>query len=195
MTAVIRLWRIASYLTNKFCLYDIPIQWSNYSKVGVQILVHSLVHSHIDYCNSLLAGMPHNLLHHIQKIQNFAARVVTNSHKFCHIMPILRSLHWLPVEMRIRYKIIVTVYKSIHNMAPYYLQHLTLPAKSSYNLRNKSAIWLDVPKVSCVSLGGRAFARLGPQWWNNLPIELRKLGSFPLFLKALKTHLFLTYFS
>ena len=162
---------------------------------ATETLIHSLVHSHIDYCNSLLAGMPHCLIQNVQKIQNFAARVVTKSNKYCHITPLLYSLHWLPVEMRIRYKILVLVFKCIHKMAPNYLQNLIISSNTTYDLRNRSAVWLNVPNISCITLGGRAFCRLGPLWWNDLPLQIRKINCLHVFLKSIKTHLFMVYFS
>ena len=51
--------------------------------------------------NSLLYGLPQEQLNRLQRIQNIAARVVTRSKKPCHITPILKDLHWLPVRYRI----------------------------------------------------------------------------------------------
>ena len=67
--------------------------------------------SRIDYCNSLLYGILDELLNRIQRIQNYAARVVLRLHKFSHITPALDTLHWLPVNRRIDFKIALLVYK------------------------------------------------------------------------------------
>ena len=83
--------------------------------------------------------MPHTL---IQSIQNFAARVITNTKRYSPITPILYTLHWLPVKMRMKYKILVIVFKCLHNMAPKYLQDLIITSHSTYALRNKNAPWL-----------------------------------------------------
>jgi len=57
----------------------------------------------------------------LQRIQNSAARIVTNTRKYDHITPILQKLHWLPVRQRIHFKILLITYKSINDMAPEYL--------------------------------------------------------------------------
>ena len=71
-----------------------------------QLLVHALVTSKLDYCNSLHYSLPKYLIKQLQRVQNAAARVVTVSPKFCHITPVLKNLHWLPIELRIEFKIL-----------------------------------------------------------------------------------------
>ena len=63
----------------------------HYLSVDVtKILICAFVLSRIDYCNSLLAGIPKHLLDRLQKIQNYAARTVFKSPKHCHVSPLLR---------------------------------------------------------------------------------------------------------
>ncbi|KAK3535465.1 hypothetical protein QTP70_016886 [Hemibagrus guttatus] len=58
---------------------------------ATQVLVQSLVISRLDYCNSLLAGLPLNAIRPLQMIQNAAARLVFNLDKFSHTTPLLHS--------------------------------------------------------------------------------------------------------
>ena len=69
-----------------------------------QLLVRALVTSKLDHCNSLLYGLPKNVIKQLQCVQNAAARVVTLSPKFCHITPVLANLHWLSIYLRIELK-------------------------------------------------------------------------------------------
>ena len=52
-----------------------------------------------------------HLLNRLRLIQNTAARIVTLSKRFDHITPILFKLHWLPLNYRIHFKILLLVYK------------------------------------------------------------------------------------
>ena len=59
----------------------------------------------MDYCNSLLLGVPDTHLNKLQRVPNTASRLVCIVPRLCHITPVLRSLHWLPVKLRINFKI------------------------------------------------------------------------------------------
>ena len=73
-------------------------------------LVSAFVLSRIDYCNSLLFGSTHDVTSHLQRIQNYAARVILRLPMSSSITIHLKSLHWLPVKVRSTYKIACLCY-------------------------------------------------------------------------------------
>jgi hypothetical protein len=87
---------------------------------ATKTLVRAFVSSRLDYCNSLLYGIANGLLQKLQSVQNAAARLVTGSRRSDHITPVLRELHWLPVQ-RIRFKVACLVFQLLSNQAPDYL--------------------------------------------------------------------------
>ena len=78
-------------------------------------LVHAFVTSRLDYCNSLLYGLLKYLISKLQRVQNAAARLITNSKKYDHITPALYNFHWLPVFYHIYFKILIITFKAIYN--------------------------------------------------------------------------------
>ena len=73
-------------------------------RTSAETLVHAFVSSKIDVLNSMLCGIPDFRLGKLQRLQNAAARLFVGCPKYCHITPVLRSLHWLPIRQRIALK-------------------------------------------------------------------------------------------
>ena len=105
-------------------LYNIGKIRKFLSRSTAEKLVHALISSRLDYGNSLLYGISNFLMDRIQSVQKAAARVVTRTKKRDHITPVLKELHWLPVSMRIEYKLLMFTYKALHGLSPPYMREL-----------------------------------------------------------------------
>ena len=153
--------------------------------------VHAYVTSRLDYCNSLLYGLPKELSKKLQSVMNTAAWLVTRTRKFDHITPVLHDLHWLPIESRSKFKILLLVYKCLYGLAPSYLSK-RLSLKLNRGLRSDDKLVLNVPttKLKTKTYGDRCFSIAGPNLWNQLPSHIRLSKSIDVFKRSLKTHLF-----
>ena len=78
---------------------------------AAETLINLFASSRIDYCNSLLYGLPKFQLEKLQRVQNAAARLVVKQNKFLHIAPVIIQLHWLPFLFRINFKILLLTLK------------------------------------------------------------------------------------
>lgn len=154
-------------------------------------LIHAFVTSRLDLYNSLLIGLPRVVISKLQRVQNIAARVITRTAKTHHITPLLELLHWLPVQQRIHFKVLVQVYRALHDLAPGYLVELLEPYRPPRALRSADSQLLCVPRSRTV-YGDRAFSKAGPVLWNALPLDCRMAPSLPTFKSRLKTYLFRT---
>ena len=153
-------------------------------------LVHAFVSSRLDSNNSILYGLPKSELSKLQRIQNAAARLVTLSKKREHITPVLKDLHWLPVESRIIYKLMLLTFKALNNQAPKYLCELIFITKPSRSLRSNTSIVLHRKKANTVTYGQRSFQHAAPELWNQLPSHVKCATSLQQFKCLLKAHLF-----
>ena len=138
------------------------------------MIMHAFITSQIDHCNSLMNGLPDNVIRKLQRVQNTAVRLVFNLRKYDSIIPELVTLHWLPVKYRIELKTPLIIFKGLHVKAPSYIQEMIAPSKSrKYSMRSNEACALKVPKFKHDIFGMRAFAVCGPLAWICLPKEIR----------------------
>ena len=109
-------------------------------------------------------------------------------------IPLLETMHWLPVEKRISYKLATIVHKSIYGSAPSYLTNnynLLQLYTPSRHLRSTSDFkTFETPRLKLKLFGERFFSSCGPKTWNSLPKDLRETASLDTFKRQLKTFLF-----
>ena len=109
------------------------------SKRATQLLVQALVLPRLDYCNSLLAGLPACALKPLQLVQNAAARLISCLPKSAHVTPLLIDLHWLPIAARIRFKTLDLAFRAARGTAPSYLQSMASVYTPARPLRSASS--------------------------------------------------------
>ena len=119
---------------------------------SAKLLANALVCSRLDYCNSVLSGIAETDLTKLQCILNRLTRVVTKSPPFTRSVPLLCSLHWLPVNNRVHFKICLLIYKALHEEQP-----VTFAPWSP--LLRHHAHWYQKEESLC------PFSRIGDQHW------------------------------
>ncbi len=154
------------------------------------VLGAAIVASRLDYCNSVLTGIAVDNIKRLQRVQNALARVIHRIPRRAHITPTLIKLHWLPVHLRIDFKLAIITWKALNLQQPSYLSELLhqRTVNSQRNLRDNGLL-LVVPRTA-TRIGERAFSSAAPRLWNSLPLSIRSASSLDTFKSRLKTHLF-----
>ena len=153
------------------------------SQNQIEILVHAVISSKIDYCNSVYYGINKNIISALQKVQNAAVRMIFKLKRRTSVSEYYKKLHWLKIEQRIYYKIILMVFKCANGIAPVQLTEKIIKFKN-----------IDTLTLNCMQCnsksGRRSFSYIGPRLWNEVPIEIRKLSDLESFKSGLKTLLY-----
>ena len=143
--------------------------------------------------STLLFGSTHDVTSNLQRIQNYAARVILRLPKSSSITTHLKSLHWLPVKVRSTYKIACLCYHCYSSTAPSYVADM-LHEKPSHtcNIRCSSykMPFLNRNAHSKATPGDRSFSFASSSVWKSIPNDVRCAPSLSSFKSRLKTYLF-----
>ena len=148
---------------------------------SLRTLYSSIVEPHFRYCGSVWGCCGTSDIDQLQKLQNRAARIVTNSRFDAPSRPLIESLGWKTVRDLVDQDSRLMVYKSINGLAPQYMSNLFTrnSACSSRNLRNTKTD-LRLPKKASAN-GQKCFSYRGAKLWNSLSAEIKQAPSFAVF--------------
>ena len=155
-------------------------------------LVSAFALSGIDYCYSLLFGSTHDMTSHLQRIHNYAARVILRLPKSSSTTTHLKSLQWLPVKVRSTYKITCLCYHCHSSTAPSYVAEMLLKKPlHTRNTRSSSYTMplLNRPTHSRATLCDRSFSFASSSVRNSIPNDVRCAQSLSSYKSRLRTYL------
>jgi len=179
------------------CFYHVRRLCQVRHRIGQEVtqqLVLALIMSRLDYCNSVLAGLPTSMLQLLQHVQNAAARLVFGLNCSDLDMPTLIQLHWLLVSCRIKFKLCCLVHAIHYGHSPAYLTETVQSfgdSRSRSGLRSSSTSSMDysLPQLR-TKFGERVFSHADLATWNTLPDHIRTVADPVKFRKLLKSHFF-----
>ena len=162
------------------------------TKRATTTLVNGMVTSKMDYCNALQFGLPAYQIEKLQYVQNTSARIITKTGKYDHITPVLKELHWLPIDARLEYKVLLLTFKAVHGLAPTYMSEMVSVYQPPRSLRSEGKMKLSTStyKAKTKTYGQKSFTWAAPRLWNELPKSIRTMENVSSFKRAIKTYLF-----
>ena len=149
----------------------------------------ALIQSRLDYANSVLFGTTASNIHKLQSIQNTISRIVLPRLSHLPASSLLSHLHWLPIHLRIEFKLALITYNTLANSQPTYLRSLLVDYRPARSLRSSDQQLL-VPPPLTTNFGRRAFCSSVPRIWNKIPLYIRSAPSSDSFKRHLKTFYF-----
>ena len=145
----------------------------------------------IDYAISVWGQTSECNIKKIQRMQNYAARIVTNNFDYinCRGINIVKSLRWMNVKQRCKYFTITLMFKCIHGLAPSYLSDEVV-MNCDVNMRNTRSHPMNVyvPSVSS-QFAKMSFKYAGAVAWNDLPFILKDIHDYYNFKSRLKQYI------
>lgn len=155
----------------------------------LRIIYNSLIQPQFDYCDVVWGNLSKGLSNKLQKLQNRAARVITQSDFSIRSHDILKDLGWLDLSTRRSISNLCCVYKCLNNLTPTYLTDTFIQRNDShrFQLRNHDVnLSLPKPKTDYMK---RSFQYVGAKLWNNLDRDSRNAST----LKSFKSKLVRSY--
>ena len=160
------------------------------TEYAVKTLVQALVTSRTDYCNGIYFGLPAKYTRKLQLVQNASARVIAKIKRREHITPVLRDLHWLPIQKRSQYKMMVLVFNALYKHGPTYITEYLNWYTPSRTLRSMNTPTLTPIRSRSITVHKRLLQGGCSELWNCLPNSIRCTKTFSAFKKQLKTYFF-----
>ncbi len=154
-----------------------------------KMVVQALVLSVINYCLPVYGTTNDTLLHRVQKLQNFAAKICADgARRSDHATPFITQLQWLTVNKQIIFDVAVNVFRVTNKVYPEWFLKLPTVNDTVHNRNTRQRNKLHVPHTNTYS-GRRSLTVLGPRVWNSLPTHITQSHTLPVFKKRLKTFL------
>src|SRR6218665_1819060 len=151
-----------------------------------RILVQALITSRLDYCNSVLYGLPSSTLQPLSSVLHAAACLIKDLSPRDHITLTLKQL---PIHARIAFKISLLMYHIHSRTSPSYMSSMVTPCSASRSRGLRSPTRGDFAVIRTnLKFGNRAFSVAGSREWNSLPVSVRQCTSVAQFKSKLKTH-------
>ena len=149
-------------------------------------MYRGIVEPHFRYCCSVWGCCGKTQIDALQRLQNRAARIVTNSSYHVSATGLIKKLGWPTISDIILSETATIMFKSTNSLAPEYLSELFVKnsALNTMRLRNTEAD-LRVPLFQTAN-GQKSISFRGPKLWNQLSSDVRLAPSLSTFKRRFK---------
>ena len=161
-----------------------------FSKSELTTILNRLVFCKLFYCSKVWSGTFTHNINKLQLVQNFAARMLTNTKNFDHISPVLRALRWPAIKNKLLVRDVTMLYKMVNGLAPPYLEFYVNKRSAiySYNTRSRGNL---VEPFCRTATAQRTFSYRAITAWNSLiKEETKNSATLSVFKRAVKREIY-----
>ena len=157
---------------------------------ALQMYYKTYILPSLDYCDVVWTNCPLKLSAKLERLQNFAGRIILKVPKRTSATWVRKELGWSTLTARRKLHVATLMFKLKNNLAPNYLSELMTPSSHlhQHNTRAATTDCFHLPQAS-TNHGKDAFSFTGPKVWNSLPREARQMNSLHGFTTFVRTHL------
>ena len=152
-------------------------------------VINELVFSRLYYCSPVWSSTTKKNISKLQKIQNFAARMITNTRKFDYITPVFQELRWLHVSYFLTYTVGVLAFNCLKGLVPSCMSVRFVTRCTVHDRNTRKKDYLNIPAYQSAA-GQRTFLYRAIKLWNSLPREITAADSLRTFKRKLREFLF-----
>ena len=136
----------------------------------------SYIRPHMEYCPTLLSSMNKTLSDSVEKLQNWALRIILQRNFWDSATEMRKDLTIPTLASRREVFLLTKVFDILHGNIPS-LEYTKFEFRNTdRNLRSKSKFNLVVPKTNKTFFGRKSFNYLGAFTWNQLPVNIKSLN-------------------
>ena len=142
-----------------------------FPKSVLTTILNCIVFCKLFYCSTVWSGTFAYNINELQLVQNFAARVLTNTKKFDHNSPVLRALCWPSIKNQLLVRDATMLYKIVNGLAPPYLEYYVAKRSAihSYNTRFRHSVIVPFCRTATAQ---RSFSYRAITAWNFRLVKL-----------------------
>ena len=180
--------------TTSTCMASLYAFWIKHllDSRTLENVITFLVFNKLYFCSTVWANTSKTNVRKLQRIQNFAARILTGTRKYEHITPALNDLRCLSGPSMLTLYDAILTFKCLRGLSPKYLSSRfnTRASVHGRNTRNKNK--LDIPALNTTA-GQRSFIYRAVKCWNILPDENTKCESLHSFKSKANSHFYTAF--
>ena len=149
---------------------------------GKMSIFNAFIFSNLVYCSTVWHFCGLQSTRKMEKIQHRSLRYIFNDFNASYAQLRKRAHKDLLFTQRQR-RILIEVFKIIHDITPEYLSHLALPHETPYDMRRTNT--LSISKFKSTHYGKQSFMYEAAKLWNGVPNTMRKCNTIAQFRRAL----------